>query len=105
MKIYKNSNSSNDALLNRKSLKFTFVLLTTIVTAISVITPVIAQIIRPSQDFFDQGREQLEREIQFLQDSPNTPQNPQKKPAPILEVSPSKARRVMRTGLVHYDLG
>lgn len=89
MKIYNNSNSSNDSLSNRNSLKFTLVLLTTIVTAISIIAPVIAQINRPSQDFFDQGREQLEREIQILQDSPNTPQNPQRKPTPILEVSPS----------------
>lgn len=62
-----------------------------ILTAIGLSVPVVAQIQRPSQDFFNQGREQLEREIQVIQsESSNSPQNPQKPQSqPILEVSPS----------------
>ena len=72
-------------------MKLTVVVLTTIVTTTSLSVPVIAQITRPSQDFFEQGRERLEREIQTLQEeSLNSQRNPQKPPAePILEVSPS----------------
>ena len=72
-------------------MKLTGIALTTILIMISLTVPVIAQIKRPSQDFFEQGREQLEREIQTLQEeSPNLLQSPQKPPAePILQVSPS----------------
>jgi hypothetical protein len=72
-------------------MKFGVALITTIVTIISVAVPVIAQINRPSQDFFERGREQLEREIKILrQESPNTQRNPQKpRSEPVLEVSPS----------------
>ncbi|MGB5959471.1 MAG: hypothetical protein WBG73_02335 [Coleofasciculaceae cyanobacterium] len=70
-------------------MKLAVVLITGIVTIIGLSVPVIAQINRPSQDFFEQGREQLEREIQILRESPNTPENPQKTPEPVLEVSPS----------------
>lgn len=74
-------------------MKFGVVLITTIVTIMGVNITVIAQINRPSQDFFEQGREQLEREIKILrEESPNTPQNPQKTPEPILEVSPTPAK-------------
>lgn len=95
MKIYHANKCNRDsvikALSKRKSLKFTVVFLTAWVTTISLIAPGIAQIIRPSQDFFNQGREELEREIQILRESPNTPENPQKTPEPILKVSPSPA--------------
>ena len=71
-------------------MKLAVVLTTVIVSIIGLNIPVIAQIIRPSQDFFEQGREQLEREIQILrEESPNTQQNPQKNPEPVLQVSPS----------------
>lgn len=70
-------------------MKLAVVLITGIVTIIGLSIPVIAQINRPSQDFFEQGREQLERQIQILQESPNTPQNPQQTPEPVLKVSPS----------------
>lgn len=70
-------------------MKLAVVLMTGIVTIIGLNVPVIAQINRPTQDFFEQGREQLERQIQILQESPNTPQNPQKTPEPVLKVSPS----------------
>lgn len=62
-----------------------------ILTAFGLTVPVVAQIQRPSQDFFNQGREQLEREIQVIQsESSNSPQNPQKPQSePILEISPS----------------
>lgn len=71
-------------------MKLGVVLITVIVTIIGLNIPVIAQIIRPSQDFFNQGREQLEREIQILrEESPNTEENTQKKPEPVLQVFPS----------------
>lgn len=62
-----------------------------ILTAVDFTVPVVAQIQRPSQDFFNQGREQLEREIQVIQsESSNSPQNLQKPQSePILEISPS----------------
>jgi hypothetical protein len=60
-------------------MKLTVVVLTTIMTTTSLSVPVIAQITRPSQDFFEQGRERLEREIQTLQEeSLNSQRNPQK---------------------------
>lgn len=70
-------------------MKLAVVFITGIVTIIGLNVPVVAQINRPNQDFFEQGREQLEREIQILRESPNTPQNPQKTPEPVLKVSPS----------------
>lgn len=67
-------------------MKLSVVLITGIVMLIGLSVPVIAQINRPSQDFFEQGREQLEREIQILrEETPNT----QKNPEPVLKVSPS----------------
>lgn len=67
------------------------VILTTLLTAIGLSIPVTAQIRNPSQDFFERGREQLEREIESLQEEPpESEQNPQKRQSqPLLEVSPS----------------
>jgi hypothetical protein len=69
------------------------VLLSTLIGTIGLTLPVTAQIRNPSQDFFDRGREQLEREIQVLQGEGgafilegNLEQQPSE---PILEVSPS----------------
>lgn len=72
-------------------MKFSSVAVSTILTIAGLAIPVIAQIQRPSQDFFNQGRDQLEREIQVIQnESSNSPQNPQKSPSePILEISPT----------------
>jgi hypothetical protein len=71
-------------------MKLMVVLSTAIVLIIGLNIPGIAQINRPSQDFFEQGREQLEREIQILrEESPNAQENTQKKPEPVLQVSPS----------------
>lgn len=67
------------------------VLVSTLIGTIGLTVPVTAQIRNPSQDFFDRGREQLEREIQVLQgESLNLPGNlDQQSSEPILEVSPS----------------
>ena len=69
------------------------VLVSTLIGTIGLTVPVTAQIRNPSQDFFDRGREQLEREIQVLQGEGepfslegNLEQPPSE---PILEVSPS----------------
>ena len=72
-------------------MKLTGIALTTILITISLTVPVIAQIKRPSQDFFEQGREQLEREIQNLQQAPSDSEGSLQKPRsePVLEVSPS----------------
>lgn len=68
-------------------------LVSTLIGTIGLTVPVTAQIRNPSQDFFDRGREQLEREIQVLQGEGepfslegNLEQPPSE---PILEVSPS----------------
>lgn len=68
-------------------------LVSTLIGTIGLTVPVTAQIRNPSQDFFDRGREQLEREIQGLQGEGepfslegNLEQPPSE---PILEVSPS----------------
>lgn len=67
------------------------VLVSTLIGTIGLTVPVTAQIRNPSQDFFDRGREQLEREIQVLQgESLNLQGNLEQPPSePILEVSPS----------------
>lgn len=71
-------------------MKFGVVVLTTLLTTMGLTVPVAAQIQRPSQDFFEQGRQQLEREIQILQGAPidigETLQNLQSEP--LLEVRP-----------------
>ena len=68
-------------------------LTTLLLTTIGLSVPVMAQIRNPSQDFFEQGRERLEREIESLQgESTESEQNPQKpQSAPLLEISPSPA--------------
>ena len=67
------------------------VLLSTLIGIIGLTVPVMAQIRNPSQDFFDQGREQLEREIQVLQgESLNLGDSLEKRPSePILDASPA----------------
>jgi hypothetical protein len=71
-------------------MKFGIVALTTLITTMGLAVPVTAQIRRPSQDFFDQGRERLEREIQVLQGEPSNSEQSLKKPQTerLLEVSP-----------------
>ena len=66
---------------------------TLLLITIGLSVPVVAQIRNPSQDFFEQGREQLEREIESLQgESTESQQNPQKpQSTPLLEISPSPA--------------
>jgi hypothetical protein len=72
-------------------MKFRRLALTTLLTTIGLTVPAIAQIQNPSQDFFEQGREQLEREIQILQTEPpdleQSLQEPQSEP--LLEVPAS----------------
>jgi hypothetical protein len=67
--------------------------LTTLLATISFTSPVTAQFNNPSQDFFEQGRDRLEREIETLQqeslDWELTPQDAGSKP--LLEASPSPA--------------
>ncbi|GAB4177188.1 MAG: hypothetical protein Fur006_08640 [Coleofasciculaceae cyanobacterium] len=72
-------------------MKIRVVAFTIVVTTLGLIVPVTAQIRNPSQDFFEQGREQLEREIQILQTEPFTLEgNLEASPSePALEVSPS----------------
>ena len=67
------------------------ILVSPLIGTIGLTVPVTAQIRNPSQDFFDRGREQLEREIQVLQgESLNLQGNLEQRPSePILEVSPS----------------
>lgn len=67
------------------------VLLCTLIGTTGLTVPAIAQIRNPSQDFFDQGREQLEREIQVLQgESLDLGDNHEKQPSePILNTSPA----------------
>jgi hypothetical protein len=66
-------------------------LTTLLLTTIGLSVPVMAQIRNPSQDFFEEGREQLEREIESFQgESTESEQNPQKPQSqPLLEISPS----------------
>jgi hypothetical protein len=67
--------------------------LTTLVATIGSTVPATAQRRNPSQEFFEQGWERLEREIQILQAEPLKPRvNLEKPPSqPVLEVSPSPA--------------
>ncbi len=67
------------------------VALTVLVSTIGLIVPVAAQIRNPSQDFFEQGRERLEREIQQIQTNTDNSEENQQKPKsePLLEVLPS----------------
>ncbi len=64
--------------------------LLTLIATMSLGVPVIAQTLNPSQEFFERGREQLEREIQMLQAEPfHLEENLEKPPSkPLLEVSP-----------------
>ncbi|MCP2732591.1 hypothetical protein [Limnofasciculus baicalensis] len=72
-------------------MKYPLIVLTAFVATIGLTIPAIAQIRTPSQDFFEQGRVQLERELQILQEetseSPQDEQKPESKP--LLEVTPT----------------
>lgn len=74
---------------------------TTLLASLNLALPVSAQILRPSQEFFEEGREQLEQEIQILQIDPfdldaESSQDPdldeslqQGESEPLLEVQPA----------------
>lgn len=72
-------------------MKVKVVALTLLVATMGLAVPVTAQTRNPSQDFFEQGRDQLEREIQNLQAEPITLEGNVEKPPlePLLEVSPA----------------
>ena len=72
-------------------MKIRVVAFTILVTTLGLTVPVTAQIRNPSQDFFEQGRERLEREIQILQTEPFSLEGKlEASPSePALEVSPS----------------
>lgn len=72
-------------------MKCRIVALTTLLATMALTVPVTAQIQNPSQEFFEQGREQLEREIEILQQEPlDFEQNLEDSPVePELEVPPS----------------
>jgi hypothetical protein len=72
-------------------MKIKVVAFTVFVTTLGLTVPGMAQIRNPSQDFFEQGRERLEREIQILQTEPFTIEgNLEASPSePAIEVSPS----------------
>ncbi len=72
-------------------MKVKVVALTLLVATMGVAVPVMAQTRNPSQDFFEQGRDQLEREIQNLQTQPITLEDKVDTPPsePLLEVSPA----------------
>ncbi|MBE9127154.1 MULTISPECIES: hypothetical protein [unclassified Coleofasciculus] len=75
-------------------MRFTFIALTTVFASIGFITQATAQVRTPTQEFFEQGWEQLEREIQNLQgERPNSEVNLQQQQAdeskPLLEVNPT----------------
>ena len=72
-------------------MKIRVVAFTVLVTTLGLTVPATAQIRNPSQDFFEQGRERLEREIQILQTEPFTLDgNIEASPSePAIEVSPS----------------
>jgi hypothetical protein len=73
-------------------MKFGVVVLTIAVTSMGLTVPVLAQIRNPAQDFFWQGRQRLEREIQVLQENPSSSdESLQEAPSkPLLEVRPAR---------------
>jgi hypothetical protein len=72
-------------------MKYPLIVLTAFVATIGLSTPAIAQIRTPSQDFFEQGRVQLERELEILQGETSSLQEDEQKPEskPLLEVTPT----------------
>jgi hypothetical protein len=72
-------------------MKSKVVAIATLLATVGLTAPVLAQIKTPSQEFFEQGRERLDREIQILRgESPNLEENSQKPQSePVLEVNPS----------------
>lgn len=69
--------------------------LTILLYSMGLAVPVMAQLRNPSQDFFERGREQLEREIQVLQgESPDSEQSRQQPDSePLLDVRPAPESR------------
>lgn len=71
-------------------MQYPLVILTAFIATIGLTIPATAQIRTPSQDFFERGRVQLERELEILQgqtsESPLDEQKPESKP--LLEVTP-----------------
>lgn len=74
-------------------MRFAFIALTTVFASIGFISQATAQVRTPSQEFFEQGWEQLEQEIQILQgERPDSEENLQQQPnesKPLLEVNPT----------------
>ncbi len=67
------------------------VLITFFITTIGFAVPGTAQIQNRSQDFFDQGWEQIEREIEILREKPLEEEANSQSPEsePLLDVQPS----------------
>jgi len=73
-------------------MKFKRVILTTIVTTIGITSQTMAQARTPTQEFFQEGWDQLEREIRILQeDKPEAEESLQQESEtePLLEVNPT----------------
>jgi len=73
-------------------MKFTIVILTTILTTIGITSGAMVQARTPTQEFFEQGWDQLEREIRILQqDNPEAEESLQQESEtePLLEVNPT----------------
>jgi hypothetical protein len=74
-----------------KSGKSGVIALTLLLSTMGLAIPAMAQIHNPSQDFFERGREQLEREIQVLQgEAPDLEESLQQPESEqLLDVRPS----------------
>lgn len=75
-------------------MKCTLVILTTGFTTLGLIGQATAQIRTPTQEFFEQGLQQVEREIQLLQGERSvTEENHQQQPKskPLLEINPASS--------------
>jgi DNA-directed RNA polymerase specialized sigma54-like protein len=73
-------------------MKFTIGILTTVLTTISITGQAMAQARTPAQEFFEQGWDQLEREIRILQnDKPEAEESLQHESGgkPLLDVNPT----------------
>ena len=74
-------------------MNYKVIVLITVFTTIGFAVPGTAQIQNRSQDFFEQGWEQIEREIEILREKPLEEQADSQSPEsrPLLEVRPSPA--------------
>lgn len=72
-------------------MNYTAITLITLITTIGFAIPGNAQIQNRSQDFFDEGWEQIEREIEILQEKPLAEEANSQSPEsePLLDVKPS----------------